>query len=156
MRNKTLVLNLALISLSLASDSFAEFVRQAWPIVEPITPLDWNWHLDVICEYLEAVAVGDITRLIINLPPRSGKSLLASVFWPAWLWAKSPSLRILCASYSASLAIKLSIDRLVVITSPWFQERWAVERAYDQNQKRDRKSTRLNSSHEWISYAVFC
>ncbi len=133
--NLVLKLNLALIEISLATDSFAEFVRQAWPIVEPITTLQWNWHLDVICEYLEAVAAGDITRLIINLPPRSGKSLLASVFWPAWLWAKLPSLRLLCASYSASLAIKLSIDRRAIITSPWYQQRWAVKLADDQNQK---------------------
>jgi hypothetical protein len=68
-----------------AEDSLAEFVRQAWPLIEPTTPLLWNWHLDAICEHLEAVAAGDLTRLIVNVPPRSGKSLLTSVFFPVWV-----------------------------------------------------------------------
>lgn len=76
---------LALLDQSLAQDSLAEFVRQAWRIIEPSTPLLWNWHLDAICEHLEAVASGDLLRLIVNLPPRSGKSILASVLWPAWV-----------------------------------------------------------------------
>ena len=80
--------NLALLDQSLARDSLAEFVRQAWHIIEPTTPLLWNWHLDAICEHLEAVANTDLVRLIVNLPPRSGKSLVASVLWPAWVWTK--------------------------------------------------------------------
>jgi len=132
-----LKLDLALLDQSLAQDSLAEFVRQAWRIIEPTTPLLWNWHLDAICEYLEAVASGDLTRLIVNLPPRSGKSLVASVLWPAWVWTRRPSTRWLCASYSASLAIKFSIDRRTVITSPWYQERWPILLAGDQNQKQE-------------------
>ncbi len=50
-----LKLDLQLIDLSLAQDSLAQFVKQAWSIIEPATPIVWNWHLDVICEYLEAV-----------------------------------------------------------------------------------------------------
>jgi hypothetical protein len=105
-----LTLDLALLDQSLAQDSLAEFVRQAWSIVEPTAPLLWNWHLDVLCEYLEAVTSGELLRLIVNLPPRSGKSLLGSVLWPAWVWTKQPAMRWLCGSYSASLATKFSID----------------------------------------------
>jgi hypothetical protein len=101
----SLGLNLPLLDQSLAQDSLAEFVRQAWHIIEPTTPLLWNWHLGTMCEYLEAVTSADLLRLIVNLPPRSGKSLIASVLWPAWVWTKQSS-RWLCASYSASLAIK--------------------------------------------------
>ena len=119
-----LKLNRELIERSLAQDSFAEFVRQAWHIVEPATPLVWNWHLDVLCEYLEATAADDgITRLIVNIPPRSGKSLLASVLWPAWVWIRRPSTRWLFASYSAGLSGKHSVDRRAVLTSPWYQRR---------------------------------
>src|SRR6202051_5417110 len=74
-----LKLNLALLDQSLAQDSLAEFVRQAWHIIEPTTPLLWNWHLDVICEHLEAVANADLLRLVVNLPARSGKSPRTSV-----------------------------------------------------------------------------
>src|SRR5713101_8276739 len=129
--------NLALLDQSLARDSLAEFVRQAWHIIEPTTPLLWNWHLDAICEHLEAVANADLFRLIVNLPPRSGKSLVTSVLWPAWVWTKQASTRWLCASYSASLAVKFSIDRRTVITSQWYQERWPIFLAGDQNQKQE-------------------
>ena len=114
-----------------------EFVRQAWHIIEPTTPLLWNWHLDAMCEYLEAVSAADLFRLIINLPPRSGKSLVASVLWPAWVWTKRASTRWLCASYSASLAIKFSIDRRTVISSQWYQSRWPIRLAGDQNLKQE-------------------
>src|SRR5258708_34302475 len=94
-------LNRELIDRSLAQDSFADFVRQAWHIVEPATPLVWNWHLDVLCEYLEAVAADDgLNRRIVTIPPPSGKSLLASVLWPAWCRWNHPATRGLCASYS--------------------------------------------------------
>jgi predicted phage terminase large subunit-like protein len=130
-----LKLDLKLIDKSLAQDSLAQFVRQAWHIVEPATTLVWNWHLDALCEYLEAMADGDVTRLIVNIPPRSGKSLLASVLWPAWVWINQPATRWLCASYSASLSVKHSVDRRAVIVSPWYRRRWNIELAGDQNQK---------------------
>ena len=136
-RTSALKFNLALLDQSLAQDSLAEFVRQAWHIIEPTTPLLWNWHLDAICEHLEAVANADLLRLVVNLPPRSGKSLVTSVLWPAWVWTKQPSTRWLCASYSASLAVKFSIDRRTVITSQWYHGRWPILLAGDQNQKQE-------------------
>jgi hypothetical protein len=69
----------------LAEGSLSDFVRQAWPILEPGNQYLPNWHIDLICEYLEAVVKGDIRRLIINIPPRYGKSLLVSVMWPCWV-----------------------------------------------------------------------
>src|SRR5438105_2861032 len=98
-------LSLETIDRSLAADSLAEFVRKAWPLMEPTTLLRWNWHLDVISEYLEGVAGGDIRRLLVNVCPRSGKSLLVSILFPAWLWIKYPASRLVFASYSAALSI---------------------------------------------------
>ena len=66
-RTSALKFNLALLDQSLAQDSLAEFVRQAWHIIEPTTPLLWNWHLDAICEHLEAVANANDQRRL-NLP----------------------------------------------------------------------------------------
>ena len=136
-RSSALKLDLALLDQSLAQDSLAEFVPPAWHIIEPTTPLLWNWHLDAMCEYLEAVSAADLFRLIINLPPRSGKSLVASVLWPAWVWTKRASTRWLCASYSASLAIKFWIDRRTVISSQWYQSRWPIRLAGDPNLKQE-------------------
>jgi predicted phage terminase large subunit-like protein len=53
-----------------AGKSLSEFVRQAWKIIEPDTDLLWNWHLDLMCEYLEEVTEGREHRLVFNEPPR--------------------------------------------------------------------------------------
>jgi hypothetical protein len=90
-------LNLDTIDRSLAEGSLAQFVRQA-AADRADTPLRWNWHLDAVCEHLEAVAAGDVTRLIVNVPPRSGKSLLTSVFFPVWVWVRHPEERLVFAS----------------------------------------------------------
>lgn len=108
----------------LAERSLAEFVRQSWNVLEPGTEYLPNWHIDLICEYLEAVARGDVRRLIINIPPRYGKSLLTSVMWPCWLWATRPESRWIFASYSLPLSYKLSVDRRTLLLSDWFQSRW--------------------------------
>src|SRR4051812_26889189 len=69
-----------------ASTSLHEFVRQAWPVVEPATPFLDNWHIGAISEHLEAVFRGQIRRLVINVPFRTAKSTVVSVMGPAWWW----------------------------------------------------------------------
>jgi predicted phage terminase large subunit-like protein len=85
------------------------FVREAWPIVEPATPFVHGWHIDVLCEHLQAVSNGDIRRLIINVPPRTMKSLTTAVFWPCWEWLGSAHIRWLFASYAADLSTRDSV-----------------------------------------------
>jgi predicted phage terminase large subunit-like protein len=87
----------------------SRFVREAWPIVEPATPFVHGWHLDVVAEHLEAVTAGEIKRLIINVPPRTMKSLTSGVFWPAWEWLGAPHIRWLFASYAKDLAVRDSV-----------------------------------------------
>ena len=72
-----------------------EFVRAAWHVLEPAHPFVDNWHVGAICELLEAVTLGQIQNLLINIPPRHLKSLLVSVFWPCWEWGarRRPDLR---------------------------------------------------------------
>lgn len=115
----------------------SEYVRQAWPVIEPATPFLPNWHIDLLCEYLEAVSAGQITRLIINIPPRYMKSILVSVMWPTWTWIDYPWKRFLFASYSQSLSTKHSVDRRTIIQSEWYQRRWGdrFKLAEDQNLK---------------------
>ena len=83
---KTVVRTLGFSSADLereeATRHLAPFVKQAWPVIEPGTRYLPNWHIDLLCEYLEAVSAGQINRLIINVPPRYGKSILVSVLWP--------------------------------------------------------------------------
>lgn len=64
-----------------------------------------NWHHRVIAEKLEAVERGDIKRLMLFLPPRSGKSTLSSIYFPAWYLGRHPERDVILASYSADLAV---------------------------------------------------
>lgn len=95
-----------------------------------------NWHIDLIAEYLEAARRSEITRLIINMPPRSLKSICVSVAWPAWLLGHNPKCRIIAASYAASLSVKHSIDCRLVLSSDWYRALFpGVRLVRDQNQK---------------------
>jgi predicted phage terminase large subunit-like protein len=128
----------ALLSLT-AKQSLRSYVEQAWPILEPAVPFLPNWHIDYLIEHLEAVTAGQITRLLINIPPRYMKSLLVSVLWPTWEWIQYPSYRWIFASHAESLSIKHSLDRRSLLCSPWYQGRWSdrVRLSSDQNEKRE-------------------
>ena len=127
-----------------AEQSLRAYVEQAWPILEPETPFQPNWHIDLLVEYLEAVSAGEIRHLLINVPPRSMKSLLVSVFWPTWEWIRRPGSRWICVSYAEALATKHSMDRRTVLQSDWYQSRWGdrVQLAIDQNAKGEFLNTR--------------
>ena len=81
-----------------------------------------NWHIEAIAWRLSQCLKGVIRRLIITLPPRSLKSICASVALPAWVLGLDPTRKIICASYSESLAIKLARDCRAVMQSSWYQE----------------------------------
>lgn len=66
--------------------------------------LKHNWHQDVICSALERVVIGDCKRLIINVPPRSGKTELAVINFMAWCMGNFPDSEFIHASYSKRLA----------------------------------------------------
>src|SRR5258708_24569803 len=82
--------------------TLAGFVREAWHVLEPTTPYIYSWHHAAICEHLEAITRKQITRLQINQPPATMKSLIASVLWEAWEWgpAARPGRRYLTPSYT--------------------------------------------------------
>lgn len=104
------------------SVTLADFVRGGWHVLEPGTPLVWNWHIDVICEHLTAVADGRITRLVVNIPPGLMKSLLGCVFFPAWVWTWWPEWRALFGSYALDLAIRDSARTRDLIESEWYRD----------------------------------
>lgn len=120
-----------------ASASLYEFVKQSWAVVEPGVPFVGSWHIETICEHLEAVSAGDIHRLLINIPPRHSKSTIVSVMWPMWEWLTAPDQKFLCASYSGNLSIRDNLKARRLVQSPWYQERWGhlFKLAGDQNAK---------------------
>jgi predicted phage terminase large subunit-like protein len=102
------------------------FVREAWPILHPSTPYVHGWHIDAICDHLEAVTNGQITRLLINVPPGTMKSLLVSVFWPAWEWTFRPALQYLTTSYAEGYVKRDSRRMRDLIRSEWYQQLWPI------------------------------
>lgn len=123
--------------------SLWDFFKQAWEILEPANILKPNWHLELLCEYLMKVGDGTIRKLLINMPPRNGKSGLVTITFPVWLWTRRPSMRFIFCSYSASLSTKHSLDRRRLIESQWFREKWGgiVKLSEDQNQKHEYENT---------------
>lgn len=122
--------NLKISRVSLDKDasrrSLAEFLRLAWPALEPATPLVWGFHLEAICEHLAAVTAGQIRNLAITVPPGTTKSILVSVLWPAWQWgpARQPHLKFLCASNDMALTLRDAVSCRRLIESDWYRERW--------------------------------
>lgn len=120
-----------------AEKHLVEFVRQAWHVLEPATDYIHGWHVDVICDHLEAVTNGQIKNLIINVPPGMMKSLLVSVMWPAWDWIAHPHRRFLTAAYAQTLSTRDALKTRRLLESQWYQERWGdrFRLSTDQNQK---------------------
>lgn len=130
-----------------AEESLVEFIQQAWHVIEPGQPYVHGWHVDFICEHLEAVTDGvdlddgsPYNRLLINVPPGTMKSLIVNVFWPSWEWGprNKPHLRYVCAAHKVeNLSARDSRRMRQLITSDWYQKRWGdrVSLARDQNEK---------------------
>lgn len=81
-----------------------------------------NWHIDLITDRLMGCLRGDIRRLIICMPPRSLKSITASVAFPAFILGRDPAARVICASYSSDLASKHGRDCRAVMESSWYRQ----------------------------------
>lgn len=133
-------------------DSMRTFVRKAWHVIEPGVAYVHGWHIDAICEHLEAALNGEIRNLIINMPPRHMKSSLVGVMFPAWVWIKEPHRQFLYTSYAEHLSLRDSRKTRNLIKSNWYQQNWGdrYKIVSDQNEKRrfenDKSGYRLATS----------
>lgn len=111
------------IDRELARRSLAEFVRQAWPTIEGSTPLVWNWHIEILCNELQAWSEGRRERqnLALNVPPGSMKSTIVSVCYPAWRWLNDPSYASLFVSGADDVAMRDSMKCRNLVTSEWYR-----------------------------------
>jgi hypothetical protein len=104
------------------------FIEKVFDILCPGQKFVPGWHIDAIANALERVRRGEVTRLIINLPPRSLKSIITSVAFPAFELGHNPTSRFICVSYSADLAKKHSNDFRAVVESPIYRELFPATR----------------------------
>ena len=109
-----------LLDLKLRTD-LAAFIHRAFQTVAPGQTYLHNWHIEAIAWQLQQCLSGDVKRLVITLPPRSLKSICASVAFPAWALGRDPSKRIICASYSEKLASKHALDSRAVMETDWYR-----------------------------------
>jgi predicted phage terminase large subunit-like protein len=98
------------------------FVWKSFQTVLPGTPYLPNWHIDAVVHQLMRVRAGDVSRLLVNQPPRSLKSICVSVAYVAWLLGHDPTRRIIVVSYSNEFAAELHRQFRMVIDAPWYRE----------------------------------
>lgn len=106
---------------------FADFAKAAWQVIEPGTKLVWNWHLDVLCDHLQAITEGRLhPRVIFNLPPGSSKSTFVSVLWQAWEWGPRGLRhhRFVSTSFELENVKRDTRKTRDLIMSEWFQTLW--------------------------------
>ena len=107
---------------ALLRTNLSAFSRKVFATLEPGIGYQHNWHIDHVCWQLGRVERGEIKRLIINVPPRSMKSILVSNAFTAWYLGRNPTRRVICTSYASDLAEKLSLDTKRILQSPWFEQ----------------------------------
>lgn len=144
-------------------NNFGAFIRAAWPVVEPAMQLIDNRHIDAMADHLQAVAEGDIRFLMINIGPGYAKSIIASVMFSAWLWARNPQTRVIAATYAAALTIRDSIRTRDLIVSDWFQRlfnpQWRVSREtkegdYERHDPATGGWKMVKENEDWLSNSM--
>lgn len=127
----------------LCKRSFYRFVKEFWSVVIPETPV-WNWHIKYLCDELQYLNSFVVARkpkpydLIINIPPGSTKSTIATQMYNAWVWAVDPTQRFITSSYAQSLSLAHSIKTRDIVTSDKYKELFPlVKLKQDQQSKSD-------------------
>jgi hypothetical protein len=106
---------------ALLRNDLSSFIWKSFHTILPGTPYLPNWHIEAIIYQLMRVRQGEISRLLINQPPRSLKSICVSVAYVAWLLGHDPSRRVIVVSYSNELAAELHRQFRMIIDAPWYQ-----------------------------------
>lgn len=152
------------LEAELMKRSLSEFIKGgAWSELEPSTPLVWNWHLDVLCAELECQMAGPDTdpslnpiteqpivwsqNVVMNVPPGTMKSLLVSVFLPAWMWLRLPGWRSIHTSANQFVVLRDAVKCRSLIAGEWYQKTFKPKWTFsdDQNSKGNFTNTEMGS-----------
>jgi predicted phage terminase large subunit-like protein len=127
--------------------SFYRFLQEFWSVLIPEVPV-WNWHIKYLCDelqYLNAFVVARKPKpydLVINVPPGSTKSTIASQAYNAWIWTVDPTQRIIGASYANALSLSHAIKTRDIVQSDKYRRLFPeVELKSDQTGKSDFRNT---------------
>jgi predicted phage terminase large subunit-like protein len=113
-------------------------------LVNAVMPdYEWNWHHSLIAKKIKQVLAGDLNRLIISMPPRHGKTQLASRFLPAYGFGVDPNMQMIACSYSADLSSRNNRDVQRIIDSDPYLSRFP-------NTRLSGKNVRSTSQGSWM------
>lgn len=113
----------------LARRNFKDFVLYTFD------DYDLNWHHEKIMQTLQKVFTGEIKRLAITMPPRHGKSELASIRFPAWVLGKDPNRKVVTASYGSDLASDFGFQTRNLVDSKEYKAVFNTRLAKDSKSK---------------------
>lgn len=102
-------------------NDLAAFTHRAMKELNAAETIQFNWHLEVIADRLEKIRRHQITRLIINIPPRQGKSLIGSVAYPAFALGHDPAAKFLMISHNQDLANDFANGCRKLMQCPFYQ-----------------------------------
>jgi len=111
----------------LARERMEAFVRLTFPGYE------WGWHHRLLCSRLDDLVAGRITRLMVFMPPRHGKSELVSRRLPAFILGRDPDASLIACSYSSDLASRMNRDVQRIIDSDEYRRIFPGTRLYGKN-----------------------
>ena len=108
------------------------FFRYSWPLLEPDTPLELNWHHKLLCDHVQG-QLDDWKRNkrnpayriraqngAYNFAPGTTKSRIISVAAPSWMWTSHPSWSVMCVSANPIVATRDAMFTRDIVTSDWF------------------------------------
>lgn len=111
-----------------ARTDLVTFIHRTFQTVVPGRRYGHNWHIEAIAWHLQQCLEGKIRRLIITMPPRSLKSICASVALPAFALGHDPTQRIVAVSYAQDLMLKHARDTRIVMESAWYRKLFPATR----------------------------
>ena len=123
-----------------ARDSLLDFTRYTMP------DYDTNWHHEVVAAHLDKFVSGEIKRLMIFQPPRTGKSELVSRRLPAFILGNNPDATIIAASYGADLAARMNRDVQRIMDSDEYRRLFPQTKLYGKNIRTMAEGTWLRNS----------
>lgn len=103
--------------------SLVDLIKVSWHLVEKVKPYLHNWHIDAMAEMLTALYLRQIDNLRISIPPGHMKSLILNVFWPIYVWLRSPGDRFMTVSFDGALTARDSQRVIDVYDSDWWRAR---------------------------------
>lgn len=105
-----------------------------------------NWHHRVLADALNKFVSGEISRLMVAMPPRHGKSELCSRRLPAFIFGQDPDAKIISASYGATLASQMNRDVQRIMDDPSYHDLFPESRIPSKNVRADAKQNYLRNS----------